>query len=114
MVNDMSDEKSNSWNEYSKLVLKELETLADGMEALQKELQEVRRDIAKIETRETKVDEIRDWKSKMDEVISPAQLKDLIKEHKENREFMIRAVTIMAVIQFIIGSAIVWLKIFQK
>ena len=53
----MSDEKQlNGWNEYSKLVLKELETLADGVEALKKELQEVRRDIAKIETRESKVD----------------------------------------------------------
>lgn len=111
----MSDDKqTNGWNEYSKLVLKELETLADGVEALQKELQEVRRDIAKIETRESKVDEVREWKSKMDEVISPAQLKELVKEHKENREFMIRAVTIMAVIQFIVASAVVWIKIFQK
>ena len=111
----MSDDKqTNGWNEYSKLVLKELETLADGVEALQKELQEVRRDIAKIETRESKVDEVREWKSKMDEVISPAQLKELVKEHKENREFMIRAVTIMAVIQFIVASALVWIKIFQK
>ena len=111
----MSDDKqTNGWNEYSKLVLKELETLADGVEALQKELQEARRDIAKMETRETKVDEVREWKSKMDEVISPAQLKELVKEHKENREFMIRAVTIMAVIQFIVASAVVWIKIFQK
>ena len=107
------DKQTNGWHEYSKLVLKELETLADGMEALQKELQEVRRDIAKIETRETKVDEVREWKAKMEEVISPAQLKDLIKEHKENRDFMIRSVTVFAVIQFVIASAIVWMKIFK-
>jgi DNA mismatch repair ATPase MutL len=107
------DKQANGWHEYSKLVLKELETLADGMEALQKELQEVRRDIAKIETRETKVDEVREWKAKMEEVISPAQLKDLIKEHKENRDFMIRSVTVFAVIQFVIASAIVWMKIFK-
>jgi predicted nuclease with TOPRIM domain len=115
MVNEMQDDKqANGWHEYSRLVLKELETLADGVEALQKELQEVRRDIAKIETRESKVDEVREWKAKMDEVVSPAQMKDLIKEHKENREFMIRAVTIIGVVQFIIATAVVWMKIFQK
>lgn len=111
----MPEEKqTNGWHEYSRLVLKELETLADGVEALQKEIQEVRRDIAKIETRESKVDEVRDWKGKMEEVISPAQLKDLIKEHKENREFMIRSIAIIGVIQFIIATAVVWMKVFQK
>jgi predicted nuclease with TOPRIM domain len=108
------DKQANGWNEYSKLVLKELETLADGMEALQKELQEVRRDIAKIETRETKVDEIREWKAKMDEVVSPVQLKEIIKEHKENREFMIRAITVFGVIQFLMAGAVIWIRLLQK
>lgn len=107
------DKQSNGWNEYSKLVLKELETLADSVDALRTELQEVRRDIAKIETRESKVDEIKEWKSKMDEVVSPAQLKEIIKEHKENREFMIRAVTVIAVVQFIFGIAVVWMKLIK-
>jgi predicted nuclease with TOPRIM domain len=110
----MSDEKQlNGWNEYSKLVLKELETLADGVEALKKELQEVRRDIAKIETRESKVDEMREWKSKMDEVVSPGQLKELIKEHKVNREFMIRAITVIGVVQFLMAGAVIWIKFLQ-
>lgn len=110
----MSDEKANGWNEYSKLVLKELETLSDSMEVLQKELQEVRRDIAKIETRESKVDEIKEWKQKMTDVLSPDQLKDLIKEHKENRDFMIKSIAVLGVIQFIISAAVIWMKIFQK
>lgn len=111
----MADEKSsNGWNEYSKLVLKELETLADGMEALQKELQEVRRDIAKIETRESKVDEIKDWKQKMTDVLSPDQLKELVKEHKENRDFMIRAIAVLGVIQFLMAGAVVWIRFLQK
>ena len=111
----MTDEKqtTNGWNEYSRLVLKELETLADGVEALQKELQEVRRDIAKIESRETKIDEVREWKARLDEIISPAQLKELVREHKENREFMIRSVTVIAVIQFIFASALIWNKLIK-
>lgn len=109
----MIDEKqTNGWHEYSRLVLKELETLAEGMDALQKELHEVRRDIAKIETRESKVDEIREWKAKMDDVASPSQLKEIISEHKINREFMIRAITVMAVVQFLMAGAVIWIKLF--
>lgn len=108
----MADEKqANGWHEYSKLVLKELETLAAGMEDLQKEVQEARRDIAKIEARESKIDEVREWKAKMEEVLSPAQLKELVKEHKDNRDFTIRAITIFAVIQFVLASSIVWTKL---
>ena len=107
----MSDEKqSNGWNEYSKLVLKELETLADGMESVRKDIQDVKRDIAKIETRESKVDEIKEWKQKMTDVLSPDQLKELVKEHKENRDFMIRAIAVLGVIQFIVASAVLWMK----
>lgn len=112
----MNDGKqpTNGWNEYSRLVLKELETLADGVEALQKEVQETRRDIAKIEARESKVDEIKEWKTKMEEVVSPAQLKEIIKEHKENREFMIRAIAVLGVIQFLMAGAVVWTRLLQK
>jgi len=112
----MTDDKpaANGWNEYSKLVLKELETLADNMDALRVEMQEVRRDIAKIETRESKVDEINVWKNKMTDVVSPAQLKEIIKEHKENRDFTIRAITVIGVIQFLLAVAIVWIKLLQK
>lgn len=107
----MSDEKqTNGWNEYSKLVLKELETLADGMESVRKDIQDVKRDIAKIETRESKVDEIKEWKQKMTDVLSPDQLKELVKEHKENRDFMIRAIAVLGVIQFIVASAVLWMK----
>lgn len=108
-----ADNSSNGWSEYSRMVLKELETLADSVDVLRNELQTAKRDITKIETRESKVDEIKEWKAKMDEVVSPVQLKDIIKEHKENREFMIRAVTVIAIIQFIITSAVVWTKLFN-
>ena len=110
----MTDDKpaaANGWNEYSKLVLKELETLADNMDALRVEMQEVRRDIAKLEIRESKVDEINVWKTKMSEVVSPDQLKELIKEHKENRDFSIRAVTIFGIIQFLMAGTLVWVKL---
>ena len=42
----MSDNQSNSWNEYSKLVLKELETLAVGISNLGSDIQDLKREIA--------------------------------------------------------------------
>ena len=67
----------NGWGEYSRLVLKELETLANGIESLRGELQEVKQELAKMQVREDKVQEIVKWKERIDEVASPSQLKDL-------------------------------------
>ena len=44
----MSDGNQNGWNEYSRLVLKELETLADGIESLRSEIQEVKQEAFRI------------------------------------------------------------------
>ena len=104
----MSGDNQNGWNEYSKLVLKELETLSDGIDGLKTELQEVRQDIAKMRVREDKVDELRIWKEKVDEVISPTQLKDLVQSIDELKVFRIRAVTVFAVVQFSM-AAYIWL-----
>jgi hypothetical protein len=102
------EDNQNGWNEYSKLVLKELETLSDGIDGLKTELQEVRQDIAKMQVREDKVDELRIWKEKVDEVISPTQLKDLVQSIDELKVFRIRAVTVFAVVQFSM-AAYIWL-----
>jgi hypothetical protein len=102
------EDNQNGWNEYSKLVLKELETLSDGIDGLKTELQEVRQDIAKMQVREDKVDELRIWKEKVDEVISPTQLKDLVQSIDELKIFRIRAVTVFAVVQFSM-AAYIWL-----
>jgi predicted nuclease with TOPRIM domain len=90
----------NGWAEYSKLVLKELETLASGIDSLRNELQDVKHEIAKMQVREDKVDELRAWKDKIDEVSSPSQLKSALDEIEELKLFKTRAVTIFAVIQF--------------
>jgi hypothetical protein len=96
----MGSEHQNGWNEYSKLVLKELETLSDGIESVKDELQTVKQEIAKMQVREDKVDELRVWKEKIDEVASPSQLSVLIKEVEGLKLFKTKAVTIFAVIQF--------------
>ena len=102
----------NGWNEYSKLVLKELETLGDGIESLRGEIQHVKQEITKMQVKEDKVDELRVWKDKIDDVCSPTQLKDLVDEIENLKTFKTKAITIFAVVQFAM-AAIVWaMKVF--
>jgi hypothetical protein len=102
----------NGWNEYSKLVLKELETLGDGIELLRNEIQHVKQEITKMQVREDKVDELKIWKDKIDDVCSPTQLKDLINEIEKLKMFKTRAITVFAVVQFGM-AALAWaLKVF--
>jgi hypothetical protein len=90
----------DGWAEYSRLVLKELATLAKGIDALRSELQDVKQELAKMQVREDKVDELKGWKEKIDEVASPTQLRDLIAEVQDLKAFKTKAVTVFAVVQF--------------
>ena len=104
----MSDAgKQNGWNEYSRLVLKELETLGSSIDSLRGELQEVKQELAKMQVREDKVEEIKAWKEKIDEVASPTQIKDLVDEVAELKTFKTKAITMFAVVQFAM-AAYVW------
>jgi len=95
----MSDQ-DNGWSEYSRLVLKELETLATSIQALNSEIQELKQEITRMREREDRVDELRSWKEKVDEVVSPTQLRAAISEIEGLKLFKTKAVTIFAVIQF--------------
>jgi uncharacterized phage infection (PIP) family protein YhgE len=108
----MSSNNENGWNEYSNLVLRELETLGRGINELNTSLQEVKQQIAVIRTRDNKIQELDAWKSRIDDVVSPTQLKDLKKEVDELKLFKTKAVTIFAVIQFGMGFALFFDKLF--
>ena len=96
----------NGWGEYSRLVLKELETLATGIESLRGELQEVKQELAKMQVREDKVQEIVKWKERIDEVASPSQIKDLQVQVEDLKLFKTKAVTIFAVVQFAMAAVV--------
>ena len=108
----MADGNQNGWNEYSRLVLKELETLADGIDALRSEMQDMKQELTKMQVREDKVEEIKQWKEKIDEVCSPLQLKQLKEEVDNLRTFKTKAITIFTAAQ--VGMAFfAWtLKVF--
>ena len=133
---------SSEWGEYSKLVLKELETLSVGIRTLNESMNKIESEIAGIKAREDKVIELLEWKEKVVDVVSPTQLKELkdkvnkveavlnqkelrveeliewkkrvddivspaqLKDHVETiddlKAFKTKAITIFAVVQFLI------------
>ena len=90
----------NGWGEYSKLVLKELETLASGIKELNDSINDMKREMTEIRAKEDKVQELVKWKERIDEVASPSQLKELQTEVGELKLFKTQAVTVFAVVQF--------------
>ncbi len=93
------------WESYSRLVLQQLETLSKGIDALRDELLTVKQQLAELKLKEDKVQELKDWKEKIDEVASPTQLKTAIAEIDDLKVFKTKAVTIFAVIQVGIAMA---------
>ncbi len=90
----------NGWGEYSKLVLKELETLAQGIKELNESMNDMKREITEIRAREDKVQELVKWKARVDEVTSATQLKEMHDNVDELKAFKTQAITIFAVVQF--------------
>jgi cell division septum initiation protein DivIVA len=102
--------QDNGWSEYSRLVLKELETLAISIRDLNSEIQELKQEIARMREREDRVDELRAWKEKVDEVASPSQIQVALREVEELKLFKTKAVTIFAVVQFAMGAIVFAMK----
>jgi len=104
------DEGENSWSEYSKLVLKELETLALGIQTLNEEIQQMHRKITTIEAQDATRKDIADWKQRIDDVCSPKQLGALVQEVESLKIFKARAITVFAVIQFLMALTLFAMK----
>ena len=94
------------WETYSKLVIQQLETLNKGIESMRQELQDVKEQITKIKAKEDRLEELKNWKDKIDEVVSPSQMKYAMKELENLRTFKTKAVTIFAVVQFAMATAV--------
>jgi len=96
----------NNWNEYSKLVIAELERLNDGISKLNIEIQDLKREIAELKIKEDNVKELKRWKDSLDEVTSPTQLKDIIKDVSDLKTFSTQAGTVWVVVQIIFGIVV--------
>ena len=104
---------NNGWDTYSKLVLQQLETMANGIEALRGELQDVKSQLTELKAKEDRVQDLKAWKEKMDDVASPPQLREAMQEIKQLKTFRTKAVTMFMVVQTVMGIAMAWaLEIF--
>ena len=102
----MPIDSEDGWGEYSKLVLKELETLSTGIKELNDSMNEMKREITEIRAREDKVHELVKWKNRIDEVTSASQLKELTDSVEALKSFKIQAITIFSVVQFTMAVTI--------
>ena len=106
----MSEE--SSWGQYSRLVLQQLETLSNGIEGLRTELQDVKNQLTELKAKEDRVQSLKDWKEKIDEIASPSQLQNALQDIEDLKVFKTKAITIFAGIQFLMASAIAFSKFF--
>ena len=102
----MSD---NGWETYSKLVLQQLETMASGIEGLRNELQDVKSQLTELKAKEDRVQDLKSWKEKMDDVASPPQIRDALHEIEKLKTFRTRAATIFMIVQAGMGFAMAWI-----
>ena len=108
----MTGDNNNGWGEYSRMVLKELETLARGIDSLRLELQGVKQELTELKAKEDKVKEISAWKERIDEVASPTQLKEMQDMVKRHELFKTKAITMFAVVQIMMAGLVTILKFF--
>lgn len=96
----------NGWSEYSKLVLKELETLAKGIDGLKSEIGDLKQDLLVMKNHANRIDDLQVWKGRIDDVASPTQLKEHIESIGDLKSFKTKAITVFAVVQFLMGFAV--------
>jgi len=102
----------NGWNEYSRLVLEQLESLSSGIDGLRNEMQEIKQELAIMKVKEDRITELKVWKEKIDDIASPTQLMSALKEVEDLKIFKTKAVTIFMVVQTIMGLTLAWSKMF--
>ena len=101
-------DSGNGWETYSKLVLQQLETLTGGIDGLRTELQHVKEQLSDLKAKEDRIQDLKVWKEKVDEVASPTQMQIKFEEIEELKEFKTKAVTIFMGIQVLMSIAMAW------
>ena len=109
----MANGEQNGWNEYSKLVISELERLNDGIGRLNVEIQDLKGEIKELKVKEDFAKEIWKWKQAVVEVASPSQLKYTIKDVADLKTFKTQAITIWAVVQLVTAAIITFFKLYK-
>lgn len=99
------------WEVYSKMVLQQLEALNTGMSELRNEIQEVKTQIAEVRAQQNSIQELKNWKERIDEITSPTQLKQMKAEVQDLKDFKTKAIAGFTVVQFLMGLMLFYDKL---
>ena len=100
--------ENSGWENYSRLVLKQIEGLAKSIEQLREDFQAIREQLTELKAKEDKIQEIKAWKERIDEVTSPTQLKQVLDDVEDLKLFKTKAITVFMVVQFFMAFS-VWI-----
>jgi hypothetical protein len=108
-------ENKDTWADYSKLVLKELERLNENHEKMRTDfdsrLNEMNLKLNDVKGIEKSVNQNTDWIQKVNEIWSPTQMKEAKDELYRQKNRWVAAIAIMSFIQIIVGIIIsIWGK----
>ena len=111
----MPTTEREDWAGYSKLVLKELERLADNYESMRKDIDIRFKDMNDIlgdfKSTVKIVDDQKLWIEKVNDVWSPAQMKEAKDEIYRQKNKWVATVAIITFLQILLGVAIaIWGK----
>ena len=100
-----------TWNEYTKLVIKELERLNDNQEQMITKFNEMNLKLTEIKNHEKSVVSNGAWIDKVNDVWSPSQMKEAKDEIYKQKSRWVAAIAIIGFIQVVVGFAItIWIK----
>ena len=129
-------ENNNSWAEWSKYVLKELDKLGENCESLAEEINTLNLELTKISGMKHAINDLKDWKSSIDESVNISDLKSIkefyinnkdtkstidslketVKEQQakieELEKFKTKVYTFVAIAAFLVTTAVALIKVF--
>lgn len=108
--------EGNTWGEYGKLVLKELERLNENHDKMRSEMEnrfsELNLKLTEFKNTEGKVSSHGNWIDKVNDVWSPSQMKEAKDELYRQKNRWAAAIAIMTFVQIVIGAIIaIWGKL---
>jgi hypothetical protein len=106
-------EQTNSWGEYGKLVLKELERLNDNHEKMRNDFDdrflEINRKLGEMKNLEKDISTSSSWIDRVNDVWSPSQMKEAKDEIYKQKNLLAAAIAVITFIQVLVGVAIsIW------
>jgi hypothetical protein len=106
--------ENNTWGDYSKLVLRELERLNDNYERMREDIdsrfKEMNNSLSDFKNTEKIVFDQKSWIEKVNDVWSPVQMKEAKDELYNQKNKWVATVAIITFIEIAFGILVLFLK----